>query len=88
MKIKISSAPGSTKKNKTGAWRTYKPVTDFEKCISCGLCAKVCPEACVIMQKRKDGKEIPITDYDYCKGCGICAAECPVKAIKMELEKK
>ena len=86
MKIKITAEPGSTKKNKTGGWRTYKPKTDMKKCIGCGMCAKLCPESCIEMIKKT--KMQPKTNYDYCKGCGLCAAECPVKAITMELEKK
>lgn len=81
----ISTKVNSSKENKTGSWRTYKPVFDHEKCISCGLCAKICPEGCIAMKKISNhNKEKPITDYDYCKGCGLCAKECPVKAIKME----
>ncbi len=83
----ITSKPGSTIKNKTGGWRTYKPVTDYDKCIGCGRCAQVCPESCIAMYDE-NGKKRPKTDYNYCKGCGLCAAECPVGAIKMELEKK
>lgn len=84
---KINKVPvvtaGSTLNNKTGPWRTYKPVTDLKKCIGCSLCSKVCPDACIVMiQKNK--KNIPVTNYDYCKGCGLCAHECPVKAINME----
>lgn len=65
--------------NKTGSWRTHKPVTDHNICIGCSTCAKVCPEACIEMQNGK-----PKTDYSYCKGCGVCAHECPVKAITMK----
>ncbi len=83
----ITSNPASTLRNKTGGWRTYIPSTNFDTCIGCGTCAKVCPEGCIEMTKKGD-KQKPITDYDYCKGCGICATECPVKAIKMSLEKK
>ncbi|MBC7110679.1 MULTISPECIES: pyruvate synthase subunit PorD [unclassified Methanothermobacter] len=71
--------PGSTRKNKTGSWRTFKPFLDKDKCIDCDNCILFCPEGCI-------DKEHEI-DYDYCKGCGICAEECPVKAIKMEREK-
>ncbi len=86
--LNINAKATSTTNNKTGGWRTFKPNTDLDKCISCGICAKVCPEGCVLMQKQKDGTLKPKTDYDYCKGCGLCAAECPVKCIKMELEEK
>ncbi|MDA3803041.1 MAG: 4Fe-4S binding protein [Patescibacteria group bacterium] len=81
----ISTKPNSTKANKTGSWRTYKPEFNHEKCISCGLCSKICPEGCILMEKIKNfDKEKPMVDYDYCKGCGLCASECPVKAINME----
>jgi 2-oxoacid:acceptor oxidoreductase delta subunit (pyruvate/2-ketoisovalerate family) len=71
--------------NKTGSWRTKKPITDFDKCIGCSMCAKLCPDACITMKKTKKGLK-PVTNYDYCKGCALCAKECPVKAIKMEKE--
>lgn len=81
----ILTKPNSSENNKTGSWRTHKPVTDHEKCISCGLCSKICPEACIAMKNiKKYDKKKPITDYDYCKGCGLCAKECPVKAISMK----
>jgi 2-oxoacid:acceptor oxidoreductase delta subunit (pyruvate/2-ketoisovalerate family) len=81
----LTEKAGSSLDNKTGGWRVQKPVTDLDVCIGCGLCAKLCPEACIAMsaQKNQINKLKPETDYDYCKGCGLCAKECPVKAIKM-----
>jgi Pyruvate/2-oxoacid:ferredoxin oxidoreductase delta subunit len=49
MNIDITVNPGSTVTNKTGGWRTFRPLTDLEHCISCGTCARVCPENCVKM---------------------------------------
>lgn len=82
------SGPGTTRANKTGAWRTFKPVYDDDKCIRCALCELYCPEGCV--EKKDDGSEKGIyrPDYDFCKGCGICANECPKDAITMVLEEK
>ena len=82
--------PNSSRENKTGSWRSLKPVTDNKKCIRCGICAANCPEPCIFLDvsKKPNEREFPKTDYDYCKGCGICAAVCPVKAIRMEQEEK
>jgi 2-oxoacid:acceptor oxidoreductase delta subunit (pyruvate/2-ketoisovalerate family) len=77
--------PTSSLNNKTGSWRTSRPETDYDKCIGCSLCAKLCPEGCIKMVKTKKGLK-PKTDYDYCKGCSLCANECPVKAISMKSE--
>ena len=67
--------PGNTRNNKTGSWRTFKPVLDKEKCIDCENCIIFCPDSSV--NKQHD------IDYDFCKGCGICAHECPSDAIEM-----
>ena len=73
----------NTRYNKTGKWRSIRPVIDYSKCTSCMICWKFCPDATVLI---KDGK--PFIDLDYCKGCAICIEECPFKAIKIEEEKK
>lgn len=84
MKNNLIVKPNTTLNNKTGPWRTYRPLTDYKICISCATCAKICPEACIEMTKQTNFEKLkPLTDYDYCKGCGLCAKECPVKAIKM-----
>jgi [FeFe] hydrogenase (group B1/B3) len=66
---------------------------DHEKCISCGLCQKVCPynaivyipvpceEGCPVgaISKGQDGKEA--IDYKKCIYCGKCTRACPFGAI-------
>lgn len=75
--------PGGTMaKLNTGTWRTYRPVTDLEKCTHCLICWILCPDSAVLV---KDGKNVGI-NMQHCKGCGICAVECPADAIEMKLE--
>jgi 2-oxoacid:acceptor oxidoreductase delta subunit (pyruvate/2-ketoisovalerate family) len=88
-KTNLHTEPRTALENKTGPWRTHKPIIDHQKCIGCSLCAKICPEGCIEMTKDKKYNGLrPVVDYDYCKGCGLCAHECPVKAINMEYDKK
>ena len=77
--------PGSTVKNKTGTWRTFRPVVT-DKCIGCGTCVLFCPEGAISI-KNVNGKKRAVIDYDHCKGCLVCMAECPQKAIVSEKEK-
>ncbi len=84
----INSKPGSTKNNKTGGWRTYKPKVDNGLCVGCGTCIQNCPEGAIQIKEDNNGNKKPKINYDYCKGCGLCAEQCPTKAIKMELEEK
>lgn len=80
----VITEPGSTEKNKTGGWRTFRPVWDREKCKQCMICWQFCPDNAI---PQKNGKRTE-TDLNYCKGCGICAKNCPFKAIKMIKEEK
>ncbi len=75
---------GSSEKNKTGAWRSKRPIIDYDKCIGCGICWSLCPEGAI---KKEADKRFEI-DLDYCKGCGICANECPQEAVSMVMEEK
>ncbi|ENN96495.1 pyruvate ferredoxin/flavodoxin oxidoreductase subunit delta [Methanocaldococcus villosus KIN24-T80] len=76
--------PGNSVRNKTGGWRTFRPILDIKKCIKCEKCYIFCPEGAI--QEDIDGNFI--IDYDYCKGCLICEHECPVKAITRVREEK
>lgn len=80
----IITEPGSTVKNKTGSWRSMRPVWDEKKCTQCMLCWQFCPDN-AIPEKNEKRTE---TNFDFCKGCGICAKICPVKAINMVKEEK
>ena len=79
MKVMMSiSYPTVGASGRTGDWRVFMPVIDYDLCTHCFECYLLCPEATI-------NAELEI-DYDYCKGCGICANECPVKAIRMVKE--
>ncbi len=75
-------ASGNTPLRKTGNWRIFKPVWDYDKCIKCMTCVSSCPDSCIAV--NEDG--FPYTDYNNCKGCLICIEECPAKGIKKERE--
>ena len=81
----VVKEPGSTAKNKTGTWRTFRPVVT-DKCIGCGICTMYCPEGAITVKEVK-GKKRAVIDYDICKGCLICIEVCPQKAITSEKEK-
>lgn len=87
-KPNLITAAGTSLNNKTGSWRTQKPIINQASCVSCSLCAKLCPEGCIEMKKinETDARPKPFINYDYCKGCALCAHECPVKAIKIETD--
>jgi len=75
----VVTKPGNTKLFSTGDWKSQHPVWDDRRCIECGICEIVCPEACI---KRNNEGHFR-ADLFYCKGCGICAHECWTKAISM-----
>lgn len=75
--------PGTSISNKTGGWRSLKPIILLDKCTKCKRCWLVCPDGIIYIKDEK-----MVIDYDYCKGCGVCAIECPKDAIEMEVEVK
>lgn len=66
---------------------------DQEKCIHCGMCAKVCPyrailhhmrpcaEACGMHAIGSDKQGRAEIDYEKCVSCGQCLINCPFGAI-------
>ena len=48
-------------------------------CVSCGLCAGVCPKKCISSSYDK-GSYLPTIDEDACVNCGICHKVCPGKS--------
>lgn len=76
----LTVKPGTSKRNKTGSWRTeLKPSFLQKNCIACKICILVCPEACI----QGEGKNTYNCDLAYCKGCGICVESCPKQDVVM-----
>ncbi|MCG7840332.1 MAG: 4Fe-4S binding protein [Methanomassiliicoccales archaeon] len=70
---------GSSKRYKTGEWRSKRPEVDQDKCTNCLTCWIYCPDNSVLVENEK----MTGFKYSHCKGCGICANQCPAKAIAM-----
>ena len=76
----LVAKPGSSKNNKTGAWRIERRPKFLQKnCIACRLCLLICPEGCITGKEKNTFS----CDYQYCKGCGSCADICPKQDIEM-----
>ena len=62
---------------------------DMKKCISCGLCAKICPNRAIEMievseeYKNKYPKTYPKIDLGKCCFCGLCEDICSKDAIRL-----
>ncbi len=58
-------------------FRTTKKYYTDEKCTSCGLCKKLCPDEAIVI---KNGK--PEWVKNKCQHCTACINRCPAKAIQ------
>lgn len=62
---------------------------DRDMCISCGLCAKICPDKAIEMieapeeHKSKYPKKYPQIDLGKCCFCGFCEDICPKNCLKL-----
>ncbi len=65
-----------------------KLLYDYDKCIGCGMCIKVCPakalEGYKVMDEKKGRPSQKIVFFrGRCTFCDECAMVCPVKAIEL-----
>ena len=70
-------------------------VNDWEKCIGCSTCQKVCDNAAITMVKIPGLAEDPVLgvrnerpaiDYGRCCWCGLCVDICPTGSISLTTE--
>jgi NADH-quinone oxidoreductase subunit I len=58
-----------------------------ERCVSCYLCAAVCPSDCISLQKSSiEGDWTPEhfrINFSRCIFCGLCEEACPTSAIQL-----
>lgn len=78
---RLDMAPGAYPDWKLPEGVHLFPVSDPEKCVSCGNCADICPAEAIPAQNPLN------TDYEKCIVCGACAKYCPAQARSMGSQK-
>lgn len=70
----LTSAPGAYPEWERPEGIHLFPITETEKCISCGQCADICPAEAISPENPDQ------TDWDKCILCAACAKYCPEAA--------
>jgi len=58
------------------------PVINKQKCVLCGLCVDICPEAVLSLQADK----LVFANPQNCTFCAACEESCPEGAVRCEFE--
>lgn len=67
---------------------TKDPLSGYERCVACNLCAVSCPVGCISLKKSEtaDGRWYPEffrINFSRCIFCGMCEESCPTAAIQL-----
>ncbi len=57
---------------------------DMKTCISCGACARICPNQTITMvdtETDKGTKKMPEINWERCLFCALCAEVCPTDCL-------
>ncbi len=61
-----------------------------QACVGCSLCARVCPDNCITVEKEDDGVTRKVTRWDFkmewCCFCGLCQDICPTQTLSCSAE--
>lgn len=62
-----------------------RPGLDFNKCVGCGMCVRMCPCAAIILVETPDDEGNPVMrpqiNMGRCSFCAYCAEYCPLDAM-------
>lgn len=62
----------------------FLPQIDFDKCVTCANCAKICPTHALTITVNSTYAITLLENASYCIGCGLCVRVCPEKAITIK----